>query len=94
MKKDVVLNVMATRPVDCATTMSKPITDVFEWPTQEFMANETYYVGAMYETGYYGSTINYGSPSISETPLFVAASEIADFTPGEEIHCHIHDYLY
>jgi len=39
--------------------MSRPIDSVFEYPTTEFLPNETYYVGAMYTTGYFGGIINY-----------------------------------
>ena len=92
-KKDVALNVQSTYPIDCDTIMSKPISRVFEWPTSEFLPNETYFIGAMYTSSYYGGTINYGSPSVSETPLFVPASEIIDLKPGDEIHCSIYNCL-
>ena len=94
-KEDVVLKTETTSAVGCSDLMSKPIMDVFERPTSKFLANETYYVGAMYTSSFLGGTINYGTPSLSETPIFVAANEINELRPGDEIHCDdLHDHLF
>ena len=61
-KKDVVLEIKTTEPVDCPAIMSKTIDDLFTWPYTKLMENEEYYVGAMYTSSFYGGTVNYRAP--------------------------------
>lgn len=93
-KKDAVLHLQTTSPIGCQASMSKPIVKPFDWPYTEFLPNEVYYVGAIYTNSFYGGTINYSAPEVGTTPIYVHASEMRDLTPGEEIHCHLHEHLF
>ena len=48
LKKQKVLQIGSTAPIDYELAMSKPIEQVFDWFGKKFWPNEIYYVAAMY----------------------------------------------
>ena len=54
-----VLHLNSATPVNVPEMMSKPLNRLYEYPDIQFFPNETYYVGAMYTSGYFNGILNY-----------------------------------